>query len=276
MLALEHANAALRRLAEELTELGASRMPTERALADRLQTSRTTVRKALELLENDGTIRRVRGRSGGAYLTKVQLQDAASQTARPLCSGRGVLRSLNTVKGIPEILHEQGFRDGTTVIRSGLVPAPSTVREALHLSSDEFVVSLLRLRHADGDTLSLERMFLRTEVAEVLSTEMKSIYRTLGSQFGVQICAADESIEMAAISQSEGVLLGLPAATPVLKLRRVGYDQHGRALEYSVDLFRADRTRLHVRSQSSPSTDSGPSFVQPAAGIGSKPARYRS
>jgi GntR family transcriptional regulator len=40
----------------------------------------------------------------------------------------------------------------------------------------------------------------------------------------------------------------------VLKLERTGYDQHGRPIEYSVDLFRADRTRLQVRSQSPVST----------------------
>ena len=45
-------------------------------------------------------------------------------------------------------------------------------------------------------------------------------------------------------------MLGQPAGTPVLKLERTGYDQRGRAVEYSVDLFRADRTRLNVRSQS--------------------------
>jgi GntR family transcriptional regulator len=250
MLRHEHVNEALRRLAAELAEMGASRMPTERALAERLETSRTTVRKALALLENDGTIRRVRGRSGGAYLTEVPYRDAAPQAARPYCSGRSVLRSLNTVKGIPEILHEQGFRDGTTVLRSGLVRAQSRAREALGLSEDESVVSLLRLRHADGETLSLEQMYLRPELAGVLDTEMKSIYRTLHSRFGVQICVADESIEMATVPQAEGAMLGLLADTPVLKLERIGYDQHGRAREYSVDLFRADRTRLHVRSQS--------------------------
>jgi GntR family transcriptional regulator len=109
---------------------------------------------------------------------------------------------------------------------------------------------LQRLRHADGETLSLEQMYLRAELAGLLETEMKSVYRTLRAQFGMQICVADEAIEIATISHTEGVLLGQPAGTPVLKLERTGYDQRGRAVEYSVDLFRADRTRLHVRSQS--------------------------
>lgn len=250
MLLLEHAHEALRRLAEELAERGELRMPTERALAQRLETSRTTVRKALDRLEQDQVIRRVRGRAGGAYLTNVSTQVAAPRAARPLCHSHSILRSLNTVKGIPEILHEQGFRDGTTVIMSGLVPAPAGVRVALDLEEDGEVVALQRLRHADGETLSLEQMYLRTELAGLLATEMKSVYRTLRTQFGVQICVADEAIEIAALSQPEGVLLGQPAGTPVLKLERTGYDQRGRAVEYSVDLFRADRTRLHVRSQS--------------------------
>lgn len=249
MLVHERAHEALRRLAGELAERGESRLPTERVLAERLETSRTTVRRALDLLERDHTIRRVRGRAGGAYLTKVEKRDTSLHAARPFCRTHGIVRSLNTVKGIPEILHDQGFRDGTTVIRAGLVRAKAAAA-ALGVADHDPVVSLLRLRHADGETLSLEQMYMRPELAGLLRTEMKSVYRTLPSECGVQICVAEESIEIASLSRLEGDLLGQPAGTPVLKLERLGYDQHGRAVEYSVDLFRADRTRLNVRSQS--------------------------
>jgi GntR family transcriptional regulator len=250
MLVHEQAFEALRRLVDELTARGEHRMPTERALAERLGMSRSTVRRALDLLEAEKTIERVRGRAGGAYLTGVPKRDASPHAARSFCQSHSIIRSLNTVKGIPEILHDQGFRDGTTVIRAGLVDAPAAAAAALGVSEREPIVSLLRLRHADGETLSLEQMYLRPELAGLLHTEMKSVYRTLLSQFGVQICVADESIEIASVSAAEGELLGQSAGTPVLKLERKGYDQHGRTFEYSVDLFRADRTRLHVRTQS--------------------------
>lgn len=251
MLALEHAHVVLQRLANEFADRGEARLPTERALAERLGTSRTTVRKALDLLEVEGTIRRVKGRAGGAYLTQVTARDASPQAAHSHCRSRSVLRSLNTVKGIPEILHEQGFQDGTSVIRAGLVRPNPQVRAALAVGDGEPVVSLLRVRHADGETLSLEQMYLRAELAGMLRTEMTSVYRTLAAQFGVEIRVADESIEIASISTVEGSVLGRPEGTPVLKVTRTGYDQHERAVEHSVDLFRADRTRLHVRSQSS-------------------------
>lgn len=250
MLVHEQAQQALRRLTDELAERGEHRLPTERALAERLGMSRTTVRRALDLLEREHRIRRVKGRAGGAYLTDVTQRDASPQAARPFCQSHSIVRSLNTVKGIPEILHDQGFRDGTTVIRAGLVVAPAPVGSALGVADGEAVVSLLRLRHADGETLSLEQMYLRPELAGLLRTGMTSVYRTLRAQFGLQICVADESIEVASVSSAEGKLLGRPAGTPVLKLERRGFDQRGRAFEYSVDLFRADRTRLHVRTQS--------------------------
>jgi GntR family transcriptional regulator len=250
MLAVVHAHEALRRLADELAGRGEARMPAERILAERLGTSRTTVRKALELLEQDGTIHRVKGRAGGAFLTAVPAPEACVQASQPYCRSRGVLRSLNTVKGIPEILAEQGFRDGTTVIRSGLVLPPPQVARALGLTAEQSAVSLLRLRHADGETLSLEQMYLRPELAAVLRTEMTSMYRTLWNRLGVRIAVVDERIEIASLAATEGALLGQPAGTPVLQLERVGYDQNNRAMEYSVDLFRADRTRLLVRSES--------------------------
>lgn len=93
-------------------------------------------------------------------------------------------------------------------------------------------------------------MFLRPELAGVLHTEMTSMYITLSRRFGVRITVVEESIEVAALSATESALLHQPAGAPMLKLERVGYDQDGRAMEYSVDLFRADRTRLLVRSES--------------------------
>jgi GntR family transcriptional regulator len=66
---VDQAHAALLRLSEELADRSVRRLPPERDLALRLGISRTTVRKALEVLEQDGVIRRVRGRAGGAYLT---------------------------------------------------------------------------------------------------------------------------------------------------------------------------------------------------------------
>jgi GntR family transcriptional regulator len=248
MSQVEHTHAALLRLCDELQQRAVARLPPERDLAARLGTSRTTVRKALDTLERDGVIRRVRGRAGGAYLSRVAPAPLSPEEAAPFCSGRPLQRSLGTVKGIPQLLHEQGFRDGTQVISAGIGRPSLRAAQHLGLSPDTEVVSLLRLRFADGDTLSLERMYLAGErCTGILGTALDSVYELLSSNLGVTVSVTDESIELATIGESVGAMLGQAAGTPVLRLERVGYDQHERPVEYSVDLFRADRTRFSGR-----------------------------
>lgn len=248
MLIMEHTHAALLRLVGELEQRSVARLPPERELAERLGTSRTTVRKAMDLLERDGVIRRLKGRAGGAYLTSVAPPSPSPESARSVCQSRRLLRSLNTVKGVPQMLHEQGFRDGTKVI-SARMTTPS--ESAARVLGDGPAVSLLRLRFADGDTLSLEQMYLSGSLCgRVLETPLNSVYETLRNKLGISVCMADESIELATLSSSAGALLGQPEGTAVLKLERIGYDQEARPVEYSVDLFRADRTRLNVRTSS--------------------------
>jgi GntR family transcriptional regulator len=240
---------ALLRLCQELAERSVRRLPTERDLAVRLGASRTTVRKALEVLERDGVIRRVRGRAGGAFLTEVA--PGAPEDLVDIVDGRRLQRSLNTVKGVPQMLHEQGFREGTKVISARLRRPPPRAAACLGIDPDGEVVSLLRLRFADGDTLSLEWMYLSaSRCAGILGTYLDSVYEGLRTECGVRVSSADEAIDLATVNAPVGTLLGQPVGTPVLRLERIGYDQLGSPIEYSVDLFRADRTRLNVHTDS--------------------------
>lgn len=238
----DHVLVVLRRLAGELRTRGATKLPPERELAERLAASRSTVRRALEALEADGTIRRVRGRAGGAYLTGTT---AASGFESP--DGRRLLRDLNTVQGVPEMLHAQGFEEGTRVVSAALTTPTPQVRKVLRLAPGERVVSLLRVRYADGDTLSLERMYLRGAEA-ILRSDLHSIYATLRRDFGVSISTTVEAIELSNTTAATAALLDQPVSTGLLRLERLGFDQSGTPMEYSIDLFRADRTRLQVRT----------------------------
>jgi GntR family transcriptional regulator len=233
------------RLADDLRGRGVSKLPPERDLATRLGTSRSTVRKALDALEADGVIRRVKGRSGGAYLA-----DVPARTGFESPLGRRLSRDLNTVQGVPEMLHAQGFEEGTRVLSAELAHPTPQIREILHIPHGSQIVSLLRVRYADGDTLSLERMYLRAS-HRILDCDLHSIYATLHGRFGVKITTTLETIEIANTTESTASLLDQPAHTGLLRLERIGYDQANTPVEYSIDLFRADRTRLQVRTAAS-------------------------
>ncbi|MGY4719131.1 GntR family transcriptional regulator [Naumannella cuiyingiana] len=240
--------AVLRRLTAEHRERGASRLPTERELAAGLGVSRTTLRSALDRLVREGDLRRGAGRKEGMFVTGVidRPEDAIVGSA---CGQHTVCRDLNTVKGVPEMLNEQGYADSTTVLSARIEPAPRSAARALGLPPGSSVTSLRRVRYADGEPLSLEQLYLGGPHCErYLSTRLDSLYAGLRTDFGLVITAARETITLAVINASAGSLLQRTPGSTALRLERVAYDQARRPVEYSVDLFRADRTELRVHA----------------------------
>lgn len=124
--------AGLERLIEELTALGADKLPAERDLAEKLEVSRSKLRRGLDVLEQTGRIVRVKGRSGGAFIRAVA-ESAPLPSAVFDAHSRKVERSLNTIKGIPQILQEQDFVPDTRVISEGIEVAPPNIAHALGL-----------------------------------------------------------------------------------------------------------------------------------------------
>ncbi|MCI1255756.1 MAG: GntR family transcriptional regulator [Corynebacterium provencense] len=259
---------SLTRLCEEMRAGGTAKLPSERDLALRLGASRSTVRRVLDAMQADGALYRVRGRAGGAFLTGVSTGPPVPEDVPGSGEGRRkVLRDLNQVKGIPQMLSEQGYRDGTQVVRAAL-EAPSPAVAGCFGSSGP-VVSLLRVRFADGEALSLEHAYLPApRFPGLLNHPLTSLYALLASEYGTVVGRTEEIIEATAATAPVSGFLHVSPGAPLLKVTRrawaedvtgdvtgeVSGDAVGEVsgdaapVEFSVDLFRADRTSLTVRS----------------------------
>lgn len=243
---------SLRGMVEELSAQGIEKLASERELALSFEASRTTIRRALAELQAQGLIARGLGRSGGSFITNVENKIAgfsASLTSVPSSdhSERKFSRSLNSVNGIPQMLQEQGFKDGTKVISASIELASERIAEDLQISVADPIVTLLRLRFADEKPLSLERMHLSlARFPDLLEQKLDAVYGLLASNYGVNICRADETIEAGSAPRTSAYFLAIAVRTPALVVTRIAYDDQDRPVETSVDLFRMDRTRLTV------------------------------
>ena len=135
----------------------------------------------------------------------------------------------------------------------------------------EPVVSLLRVRFANGAPLSVERMYLSFGRFPHLVEEglggATSMYVLLQERYGVAVASVEEEIEVAAASAQSARLLAIEPGDAVLVLRRRACDAEGRPVECSFDLFRGDRTRLTLRthdtSSQTSSANSGVRIMRP-------------
>jgi GntR family transcriptional regulator len=224
--------AARDRLLGELPGPG-ERLGAERELAERLGVSRSTIRAALADLERSGLVRRTRGRAGGIFVAE-----------------RKVERDLTSLAGLPAYLRRQGFQSDARVLSTSTVEADGETAAALGLSEAALVLEVVRVRLADGEPISLERaQFPAERFPGMLDRSLGgSLYELLGAHYGLRTGEAEERIEVVAAGAAEARLLELRRGAPLLAVARTAWDADGVPFERSHDLFRADRSRIVVRS----------------------------
>lgn len=214
--------------AEQL--LPTERLGTERELAERMNVSRTLLRQALALLEQEGLVKRTIGRGGGIYVSDGKIS-----------------RHLNLVAGVPTFLRQQGFASSTKVLSARIGLSTAGEARALGLQVGAPVYEIRRLRLADGVPLSLETGTLPPAYFPgLLDHNLESLYDLLTREYASTPTRADEWIESRAPSRDEAVVLGIDESAIVFDIRRVTQDQVGRPIECARDVFRADRTRIQV------------------------------
>ncbi|NLT91619.1 MAG: GntR family transcriptional regulator [Actinobacteria bacterium] len=256
-----------------LREEGGSRLPSERALAKDCHASRSTVRRALGVLAEQGVVTIKRGRNGGAYLS--QPADAGAAVDEHLfavwSTGHGkITRSFSKMTGIPQSLSEQGLDVGIRVLSLGLNLPRESVASDLDLGEGEPAICLARLRFAGGEPLSLERMYLSlSRFPHLLEEGLRgatSMYVLFQERYGLSVASVEEEIEITTAGPEVAQLLTIRAGSPLVKLRRRAFDRDGRLVESSRDLFRGDRTRLTVRTH-----DPGPHQATSRPDVGIRP-----
>ncbi|MEN2982270.1 MAG: GntR family transcriptional regulator [Thermus sp.] len=196
-------------------------LPPERALAEAFGVSRDSVRKALDLLEEEGLV--IRRQGSGTYVAR-----------------RATFR--NRLLGFSEEMRALGLVPASRLLRWDQGPANPEEAMALGLSPGEGVLRLLRLRLADGEPMALERASLPLWALE--EAPEGSLYQALEAR-GLRPVRALQRLRAVA-AREEARLLEVEPGSPLLYLERVSYLADGRPIEYVRSWYRADRYELLV------------------------------
>ncbi|MFE3851739.1 GntR family transcriptional regulator [Streptomyces griseorubiginosus] len=227
------------------------RLPTERRLTEIFGTSRESVRRALARLEAEGEVRRTRGKGGGTFALRPNPNWPVYSWSR-LASERDrvVARQPGVDVNVPALLRHQHFAEATRVVSTGLRRGDPEVCAGLGLPDGAGTVAVERVRFADGVPLSWERLFVSAErfpglLEQDLTGSLSQVFRDI---YGVTACEVSERIRIRLAESHHTHHLDVSVGQPLLAITRTSHDQHGEPLEFSYDLFRADRTELHVSS----------------------------
>lgn len=205
-------------------------VPTERELAERMQTSRTTVRQALSELVAEGRL--VRRQGSGTYV------------AEPKITWPLYLASFT------EQVKASGFTPSAEVLGTQRIAATAELAQQLHLPARASVYKLERLRLADNWPIAVETSWLPAERFPGLTRLIRtqgSLHALLAHRFGISMRAGEESIETAPATPREAGPLKVDVGTPMLVVSRQNFDADRIPVDFGRTWFRGDRVTLVTR-----------------------------
>lgn len=197
------------------------RFENELDLAKRLTLSRPTTRRAIQEIVDKGLLVRKRG--------------VGTQVVQNPVHRRVELTSLF------DDLARAGQEPTTELLDYQVGKADDEVATQLNLASDHEIVTIQRLRCANGEPLAVMVNYLPIELApEAEELGRIGLYQALRAR-GVHIRLARQRIGARPATRAEAKLLTEKVGAPLLSMNRTAFDDSGKAVEYGDHCYRASR-----------------------------------
>ena len=199
--------------------------PTDEELCRQYDLSRGTVRRALDMLAEEGWLRREQGR--GTFVTTPQLAPVVFRLAN-----------------FSDDMRARGLEPSTRLLQLRVIAAQGEVAHQLQLCTGAEVIEIARLRLADGKPMAYERRYLaRSLCPELLEEDLEheSIHSLMIDMYNLPLLRACHTIEARALTEHEAELLEVSPGLAGFYISRVTYTTDDRPVTWYRIVYRGDQ-----------------------------------
>lgn len=209
-------------------------LPLEKELCEMYGVSRTTIKRAVDVLVAEGFV--VKRRGAGTFVKALDHR---------------AVRHLNQEQQFGGFSDYYAGHDiETRVLRYQVVNPSEEVARLLMMEPDDFVYDVARLRKVDGQPIVIEYTQMPLKRIPELPKDVlnHSIYRYLENELGLRIQSAHRRLRAVMPTGEEKELLGIEGRMPLLEVTQTAFLADGLPFEYSISRHRGDKMVYRVVS----------------------------
>jgi GntR family transcriptional regulator len=201
-----------------------NKFPTDEELCAEYKLSRGTVRRALDMLVEDGKLRREQGR--GTFVNSPVLSPVYFRLAN-----------------FDEEMKLRGWKPGTKLLNLRRFSANEEIAKHLQIHAGDDVIEISRLRLADGRPMAYEKRYLSYKICPQLleeDLENQPIHTLLIDKYNIPLIRACYTIEARVLSPKEAELLQVAPGLASFAVERVTYTTNDRPVTWYRTIYRGD------------------------------------
>jgi len=207
------------------------RIPSESDICDAYGVSRTVVRQALDDLDGEGLLFRVKGK--GTFVTQRKVN--ATFVQQPV--------------GFHASMTAQGYTVRSHVLVLRVAKATPHLAKLLDLAIGAPVVQLDRVRTVDGLPIQVDRTSLPHRLVpgfETIDMEDRSLYATLEERYGIRPTSWRRTFEAVPMPRGDAGRLGVKPGSPALSISSLSRTSDGVAVEYDLAVYGGELSRFEI------------------------------
>lgn len=200
------------------------KIPAENEFCKIYDLSRTTVRQALDILEKDGYIYKLRGK--GSYVSTPKIYQNRSSFSK-------FYDDMRSLGKIPV----------SKIISLKVKVANAYIREKMQLEENELICQIKWVRYGNNEPLIYETINLNYKLVDEIETREltdKKLYDILTEEYGIKMTHGKELFYPCKLDLNEAKNLGLKENDLGMKVERIVF-QGKDVVEYTTSTVRGDR-----------------------------------
>jgi GntR family transcriptional regulator len=195
-------------------------LPSERDLSAIMGASRVTVRKATEMLIDEGLLSRRQG-SGTFVTPRIQAPGSFLTSFSEDAQARGETADTRWITKVIDDASDEEIR-------------------VLDLAPGAKVARLNRVRMVGGEALAIENAVVPADMIDEIETMDPSLYKAL-SERGNRPMTGQQKIRAGLAGPTEAALLDIPEGSEILRIERLTRRADGHPVEFTRSAYRGER-----------------------------------